>query len=316
MERSKVDISLRKFLGDIVYAVLLVAVVDRGARHASGIETTAVVAVLGAAGLAIGLALQGSLSNFAAGVMLIVLRPYKVRRPGVDRQVPRSRRRDPRVPDDPDHRATTARSRSRTARSSPQPIENLTVLGRRRVDLVVSVAQGDRPRVSVRRLLERRSSRRHRIERRRRAAVEVAEIADASSSSTSARGRRARTTRRSRPTPMEKDQGGDGSGGPQVLGLDAGAGVNRSARRRRCDQRRDRRRRRCVRRARACSDRLAATRARGVRDRRALPDVSRARDRALRLLPRASRREDVPAGSSRSASSYSRAASTRSRSPT
>ena len=56
---------------------MLVAVVI-AALDALGVETTAVIAVLGAAGLAIGLALQGSLSNFAAGVMLIVLRPYKV----------------------------------------------------------------------------------------------------------------------------------------------------------------------------------------------------------------------------------------------
>ncbi|MBA3452302.1 MAG: mechanosensitive ion channel, partial [Deltaproteobacteria bacterium] len=77
MERSKLDISLRKFLGDLVYAVALVAVII-AALDSLGVETTAVIAVLGAAGLAVGLALQGSLSNFAAGVMLIVLRPYKV----------------------------------------------------------------------------------------------------------------------------------------------------------------------------------------------------------------------------------------------
>src|SRR5436853_651825 len=77
MDRSEIDVSLRKFLSDIIYAVLLVAVVT-AALDTLGIETTAVVAVLGAAGLAIGLALQGSLSNFAAGVMIIALRHYKV----------------------------------------------------------------------------------------------------------------------------------------------------------------------------------------------------------------------------------------------
>ncbi len=77
MERSRIDVSLAKFLSDVLYAVLLVAVVT-AALDTLGIRTTAVVAVLGAAGLAIGLALQGSLSNFAAGVMLIVLRPYRV----------------------------------------------------------------------------------------------------------------------------------------------------------------------------------------------------------------------------------------------
>ena len=77
MERAKIDVSLRKFLGDVGYAVMLLAVVI-AALDTLGIKTTAVLAVLGAAGLAVGLALQGSLSNFAAGVMLIVLRPYKV----------------------------------------------------------------------------------------------------------------------------------------------------------------------------------------------------------------------------------------------
>jgi len=43
-----------------------------------GIQTTSIIAVLGAAGLAIGLALQGSLSNFAAGILIVIYRPYKV----------------------------------------------------------------------------------------------------------------------------------------------------------------------------------------------------------------------------------------------
>src|SRR3569623_2348588 len=77
MERGKVDISLRKFLGDVAYAVLLVVVII-AALGTAGVRTTAFIAVLGAAGLAVGLALQGSLSNFAAGVMIIALRPYMV----------------------------------------------------------------------------------------------------------------------------------------------------------------------------------------------------------------------------------------------
>src|SRR5262245_30062031 len=70
MVRSRVDASLRKFFGDLAYAVLLATVIV-AALEALGVKTTAVIAVLGAMGLAIGLALQGSLSNFAAGVMLI-----------------------------------------------------------------------------------------------------------------------------------------------------------------------------------------------------------------------------------------------------
>src|SRR5687768_4511888 len=77
MERGRMDVSLRKFFGDVAYAVMLAAVII-AALDTLGVQTTAIIAMLGAAGLAIGLALQGSLSNFAAGVMLIVLRPYKV----------------------------------------------------------------------------------------------------------------------------------------------------------------------------------------------------------------------------------------------
>lgn len=77
LDRSKVDASLRHFLCDVAYAVLLVIVVI-AALDQLGVETTAAIAVLGAMGLAIGLALQGSLGNFAAGVMIIVFKPYRV----------------------------------------------------------------------------------------------------------------------------------------------------------------------------------------------------------------------------------------------
>lgn len=77
MERSGMDDMLRKFLRNILYAVLLTFVVI-ATISALGIQTASLVAVLGAAGLAVGLALQGSLSNFAAGVLMIIFRPYKL----------------------------------------------------------------------------------------------------------------------------------------------------------------------------------------------------------------------------------------------
>lgn len=77
MAARNIDISLRKFLADVLYAILWVTVITLSLSTA-GVESTAVVAVLGAASLAVGLALQGSLSNFAAGVLLIVIRPYRV----------------------------------------------------------------------------------------------------------------------------------------------------------------------------------------------------------------------------------------------
>ncbi len=77
MERSKVDTMLAKFIGNLTYAALLTFVV-LAAINQLGLQTTSFIAVIGAAGLAVGLALQGSLSNFAAGVLIIVFRPYKV----------------------------------------------------------------------------------------------------------------------------------------------------------------------------------------------------------------------------------------------
>lgn len=177
MERGRMDVSLRKFLGDVVYAIMLVAIVI-AALDAVGVKTTAVVAILGAAGLAIGLALQGSLSNFAAGVMLIVLRPYKV---GdlvtVGKYLGRvdAIRVFQTILVTADHREVTIPNGQIIA----QPIENLTVLGRRRVDLVVSVAQAtDLNR--VRHLLETVVNADSRIEQTPPAQIDIAEITDAS----------------------------------------------------------------------------------------------------------------------------------------
>jgi small conductance mechanosensitive channel len=77
MTRSKVDATLVKFTGNLVYAILMVVVV-LAALNQIGVQTTSLIAVIGAAGLAVAFALQGSLANFAAGVMLIIFRPFKV----------------------------------------------------------------------------------------------------------------------------------------------------------------------------------------------------------------------------------------------
>jgi len=77
MGRAKVDATLVGFVGNIAYAVFMVVVV-LAALNQLGIQTTSFIAILGAAGLAVGLALQGSLANFAAGVMMIVFHPFKV----------------------------------------------------------------------------------------------------------------------------------------------------------------------------------------------------------------------------------------------
>ncbi len=76
MNRGKVDPLIVGFTSSIVYIGMLVFVVVASLGQL-GIQTTSFIAILGAAGLAIGLALQGSLANFAAGFLLIIFRPFK-----------------------------------------------------------------------------------------------------------------------------------------------------------------------------------------------------------------------------------------------
>ncbi len=77
MKRSKVDETLRVFVSNIAYAGLMAFVVI-AALGKLGVKTDSLVAIIATAGLAIGFALQGSLGNFAAGVMLILFRPFKL----------------------------------------------------------------------------------------------------------------------------------------------------------------------------------------------------------------------------------------------
>lgn len=77
MLKAKVDETLTSFVGHLVHIALLAFVII-AALGQLGIQTTSFIAVLGAAGLAVGLALQGSLSNFAAGVLMLIFRPFKV----------------------------------------------------------------------------------------------------------------------------------------------------------------------------------------------------------------------------------------------
>jgi small conductance mechanosensitive channel len=77
MDRGKIDPTIVKFVGNLVYIGLLAFVII-AALGQLGIQTASFIAVVGAAGLAIGLALQGSLANFAAGFLMIIFRPFTV----------------------------------------------------------------------------------------------------------------------------------------------------------------------------------------------------------------------------------------------
>ena len=77
MTNRNVDATITKFVASLAYIVLLTFFIV-AALGLLGIQTTSFIAIIGAAGLAIGLALQGSLANFAAGFLLIIFRPFKV----------------------------------------------------------------------------------------------------------------------------------------------------------------------------------------------------------------------------------------------
>ena len=77
LEKKEIDATLVGFFSNIIYGAIVVFVII-AAISKLGVETTSFAAVVASAGLAIGLALQGSLSNFAAGVLLILFRPFKV----------------------------------------------------------------------------------------------------------------------------------------------------------------------------------------------------------------------------------------------
>jgi small conductance mechanosensitive channel len=76
MVRHEADLTLTKFVSSLV-KISLMTFVAIAAIRALGVETTSFVAVIGAAGLAIGFAMQSTLANFAAGVMIIIFKPFK-----------------------------------------------------------------------------------------------------------------------------------------------------------------------------------------------------------------------------------------------
>ncbi len=77
MEKANIDSTLSLFIGSLVYVLLMVFVI-LAALSKLGINTTSFIAILGAAGLAVGLALQGTLANIGAAVLIIIFKPFKV----------------------------------------------------------------------------------------------------------------------------------------------------------------------------------------------------------------------------------------------
>ena len=141
VEKSNDDVTLGKFVASLTY-VALMAFIIIAAMGQLGIETASLVAILAAAGLAIGLALQGSLANFASGVMLIIFRPLEVgdfveaggatvsvREIGIFTSILSS----------PDNKKIYVPNANLTGAN----IINYSAFGTRRIDLVAGVSYGD-----------------------------------------------------------------------------------------------------------------------------------------------------------------------------
>lgn len=77
LNRRNIDGTVSQFMGRLVFALIMIFTIVAALSHV-GIQTASIIAALGAAGLAVGLALQGSLANFAAGVLMVVFRPCRV----------------------------------------------------------------------------------------------------------------------------------------------------------------------------------------------------------------------------------------------
>ncbi|MDV2452036.1 mechanosensitive ion channel family protein [Xanthomonas hortorum] len=141
LTRARIEITLTNFLRNVLYALLLVLVFV-SALSKIGVPPTSLIAVLGAAGLAVGLALKDSLSNIAAGVMLIVLRPMRdgdhvviAGQEGIVDEIrifqTRLRSFDERMITLPNSTITTS------------PIVNYSTLPNRRLEVTVGVGYGD-----------------------------------------------------------------------------------------------------------------------------------------------------------------------------
>lgn len=141
IHRPEIDDTLEDFLGNILHAILMVAVI-LAAVDTLGVNITSLLAVVGAAGLAIGLALKDSLGNFAAGVMLILFRPFTkgdfVEVAGTSGSVEEVRVFNT-ILVTPDNKQITIPNALITA----EPITNYSANDQRRVDLVIGVGYDD-----------------------------------------------------------------------------------------------------------------------------------------------------------------------------
>ena len=141
VRKAEVDSTLIRFLSSIAYVTLMVIIVI-SALGALGVPITSFLAIIGAASLAVGLALKDSLANFAAGVMLVLFRPFKVGdfidAAGISGSV-ESIRIFSTVVKTPDNRVITVPNGLIYA----DTITNYSAEERRRIDLVIGISYDD-----------------------------------------------------------------------------------------------------------------------------------------------------------------------------
>jgi small conductance mechanosensitive channel len=141
LQRFAVEPILRSFLRNVVYAIGII-VVCIAALDFAGVPTTSLLAVLGAAGLAVGLALKDSLSNIASGVMLILLRPFHsgdyVQVAGIEGVVESVRIFQTHLHSQDNRQIILPNSQITSA-----PIINFTVRGVRRLDVSIKISYSD-----------------------------------------------------------------------------------------------------------------------------------------------------------------------------
>ena len=141
LAKARLDKTLVNFGKNLSYVLLLLFVVV-AALATAGIQTTSFIAVLGAAGLAVGLALSGSLANFAAGVLLMIFKPMKVgdfvEIGGIKGTV-----REIQIFNTLIDTADNVRAIIPNAKVTGDNIKNYTANGTRRVDLVIGVSYDD-----------------------------------------------------------------------------------------------------------------------------------------------------------------------------
>jgi small conductance mechanosensitive channel len=177
MKRAKMDATLVSFASNLCYIALLAFVII-AALHRVGIQTASAVAIVGAAGLAVGFALQGSLSNFASGVLILFFKPIKAGdfvEVGGEKGTVKSIHIFNTVLNSPDNVRVIVPNSQVTGGN----IKNYTVNGTRRVDLVVGVSYDDNP-AEAKRILEGLLAEDQRILKEPAPTVAVFELGDSS----------------------------------------------------------------------------------------------------------------------------------------